>query len=153
VCVCVCVCTCVHAHVALEYRSKVCEIWFSPSPWGALGSNLSCQTWQQVPIPTELSCLSTFVYFHEKKFLHPLFLKCLFSLFQVYILFCLHGYLCTMCMPGAHWGQKRGSDPVEMELSCGCQNLFCFKDLFHLSYMHAYSICMYTCDLHARRGH
>jgi hypothetical protein len=30
--------------------------------------------------------------------------------------FCLHVCLCTMYMPRAHRGQKRVSDPLELEL-------------------------------------
>jgi hypothetical protein len=29
--------------------------------------------------------------------------------------FCLHGYLCNMYVPGAQRGQKRLSDPVKQE--------------------------------------
>jgi hypothetical protein len=34
--------------------------------------------------------------------------SCRLDLFYVYECFCLHGYLCTMCMPGGDYvGQKR----------------------------------------------
>jgi hypothetical protein len=41
-------------------------------------------------------------------------------LFLLYVYgFCLHVFLCTTRVPGAHGGQKRASDPLELELWTG----------------------------------
>lgn len=34
---------------------------------------------------------------------------------------CLHVCLCTLCMPNVHRGQKRLLNPLELELTDGCQ--------------------------------
>lgn len=31
-------------------------------------------------------------------------------------MFCQQVYLCTMCVPGVHGGQRKASDPLELEL-------------------------------------
>ena len=49
-----------------------------------------------------------------KSYLESFYFK---GLFFVYVwMFCLHVCLCITCMPGAHRGQKRASDSLELEL-------------------------------------
>ena len=45
----------------------------------------------------------------------PLLIIFFYFILCVWI-FCLHVCLCIMCVPGACRGQKRASDPVELEL-------------------------------------
>lgn len=33
-----------------------------------------------------------------------------------FVFFCLNVYLCTVCVPGAHAGQKKVSDPLRLDL-------------------------------------
>lgn len=52
-------------------------------------------------------------------------LNVMFSLFfkifpSFYVYEWLHSCLCPTCMPGGHESQKRTSDPLELELPCGC---------------------------------
>lgn len=32
----------------------------------------------------------------------------------------LRVYMCTLCVPGAHDGQEKASDPCRYKLPCGC---------------------------------
>lgn len=47
---------------------------------------------------------------------HPLLLNLKNGFRSFYCVFCLHVCICTTCVPGASSGQKRVSDPVELEL-------------------------------------
>jgi hypothetical protein len=38
-----------------------------------------------------------------------------FLFYYMWMVFCLHVCLCTMCVPCAHKGQKRASDPLELD--------------------------------------
>lgn len=40
----------------------------------------------------------------------------LIFIFCVWVLLCLHTYMCITCMPGAHGGQKRDLGPLELDL-------------------------------------
>ena len=51
--------------------------------------------------------------------------------FRIYFLCvwlcCLHVYLCTVYMPGAFRGQKRASDPLELELTVVVSHYGCWE--------------------------
>lgn len=36
-------------------------------------------------------------------------------------MFCLHIYLCIICLPGVHRGQMRASDPIKLKLMGSCE--------------------------------
>lgn len=65
----------------------------------------------------------------------------------MHVVFCLPVYLCTSCMSGAHWCQKKESDPLKLQLqtivNCRVDTGTWTQALYRNSHLSSFSVLQY----------